>query len=853
MRKLLLLIFVMSSLLLAQTITPIHDVQYTTDVSGDSPLIDQVVTLSGVVTVGRYTYSSGYFFLQDAPGAWNGVQVYVGSSSTWVVNEGDSVQVTGTVDEYNGLTEITSVTDVTVLDSCKWLEPVEGTTAGIDSAEQFESVLVKVRNVTVTDETITSYSWLVDDGSGVGRIGTRADDNYYYHPKTNDDIDWIVGVAFLSSGHNVIEPRAAYDFGPINGITMIQSIQQVRECDVLAGNDRSYFEDDTVSIVGVVTVKSGLLYAGSGKKYYLQQSGGGDWSAMMVYDDFSDEVPTVFEGDSIKVTGIVSEYFYQNCVNTELDATEAISLLGEYATVPEPIDVKTSTFCDTLYYDNIPSYKAEKYENALVKISNVVVDSVGPYGVRFEDETGRGLVTSIGYSSGVTMGIPAMGTLFESVVGVIYHHFAGNYNLVPRYDTDIVIAAGPPLLSNTGYSPVNPQPEDSVTISTSALDEGTVESVKLFYAVNDGAYIEVNMVNTTGSTYEYQLNPFANGDSISFYVSATDNDANTSLDPDDAPTSVYSFIVSGPTETTIYDIQFSEATNTESPLKDELVKFTGVVTSDTSTVTSSFHVQDFSNTAHPGAAWNGIMVYTSAYPGLKIGDEVEIVGTVKEYYYLTEISPVVSVNVLSSSNAVTIAELTSAELAADSVSSEPYEGVLVKISDVSVLTEMDANDDWTVTDDAGKTVQINGYHAVYDYVPVVDDMIEYIIGNIQYSFDKYELIVRGNDDIGNVTVKIDDDVNLPIAYRLDQNYPNPFNPTTSINYGIEKSGAVTLKIYNILGQEIITLVDKHQASGNYTLSWNGRDKYYRIAPAGVYIYQIISGDFVQSKKMILLK
>jgi len=851
MRKSLLFLVVLTGVLLAQTpITSIYDIQFTTDASGDSPLIDSIVTVSGTATVGRGDFSSSYFFMQDAPGAWNGVQVYVGSSSTWIVNEGDSVQVTGTVAEFNGLTEITEVSDVTILDSCKWIEPLTVTTATVDD-EMHESVLLKVENVTVTNETDGAYAWLVNDGSGECKIGGRADDNYFYKQKLNDVIDWIVGVAFLSYGYNEIQPRAAYDFGPINGSTMIQSIQQVRECDVLAGNDRSLFEGDTVTVTGIVTVKSGLLYAGSGKKYYLQQSGGGDWSALMVYDAFSDEVPTVFEGDSIKVTGVVSEYYYQNCVNTELDATEAISLLGEYATIPEPIDVKTSTFCDTLYYDNIPGYEAEKYENALVKISNVVVDSVGPYGVRFEDETGRGLVTSIGYSSGVTMGIPAMGTLFESVVGVIYHHFAGNYNLVPRYDTDIVIAAGPPLISSTKYLPINPQPGDSVTITTSALDEGTVESVKLFYAINTDTFTEVAMVKTTGSTYQYKLAPFANGDSVSFYISATDNDANTSLDPENAPDSVYSFVVSGPEVLTIYDIQYTD-NPLSSPYVGKLVKFTGTITADTATALSSFHVQDFDNTAHPGAAWNGIMVYTTSNNKYAVGEKVEIVGSVQEYYGLTEIGNVVSV-VKVGTGPVNAEVVTSADIAADSASSEPYEGVLVRINDVTVLTAMDSNDDWTVTDNAGKTVQINGYHAVYDYVPVVDDMIEFITGNIQYSFDKYEFIVRGNDDIGNVSVQINDDVNLPVAYSLNQNYPNPFNPTTTIQYGIVKEGLVTLTIYNILGQEVKTLVSTKQNVGVYKVNWNGLDNHNRMVSNGIYIYRIGSNDFVKSKKMVFLK
>lgn len=855
MRKALLLIFLLGGVLLAQTITPIYDIQYTTDPSGDSPLLDQEVTVSGVVTVGRGTYSSSYFFMQDAPGPWNGIQVYLGSGSSYEVMEGDSVQVTGTVDEYYGLTEITDVTDVTILDSRKWMEPVEGTTAGIDSSEQFESVLVKVKDVTVTNETDGYYAWLVDDGTGEAKIGTRADDNYFYKQKVDDVIDWIVGVAFLSYGHNEIQPRAAYDFGPINGSTMIQSIEQVRECDVIAGNDSSLFLGDTLTITGIVTVQSGLMYAGDGKKYYLQQSGGGPWSGIMVYDYFSDEVPTVFAGDSISVTGYVDEYWSDTYPGntTEFWATEEISLWSMYNDLPEPVSVTTSLFDDSLYYDGIPGYEPEKYENVLMQVSNVVVDTVNPWDdPRVHDNTGRGLWVNFGYSDSVSLGAPNVGTLFESIVGVLYHHW-GVYELLPRYDRDITIAVGPPIITGTGFSPVNPQPEDTITIYTSILDDGTVTAANAYYSVNSGAFSELPLIKISGAAYEANINPLSNGDTVRFYISATDNDDNTSLDPETAPDSVYSFEVYGPKSTTVYEIQYTEDESGDSPLEGKLVKFTATVTTDTATSTSSFHVQDFANSEHPDAAWNGIMIYSDDYPDLAIGDNVEIVGTVQEYYGCTEIGNVSSVTKIGGTTTVTATEVASADIPSDSTISEKYEGVLIKIPSVTVLTEKNANDDWNVTDDLGFTVQINGYRATYDYEPAVGDMIEYVAGNLTYSFGMYEIIVRDDDDIGEVSVKIDDPAGIPVSYRLDQNYPNPFNPTTAIQYGIEKEGLVTLKIYNILGQEVITLVNKKQTQGNYQLTWNGRDKYSRPVPNGLYIYQIVSGDYVNSKKMILLK
>ncbi|MDR3626822.1 MAG: discoidin domain-containing protein, partial [Ignavibacteriaceae bacterium] len=86
------------------------------------------------------------------------------------------------------------------------------------------------------------------------------------------------------------------------------------------------------------------------------------------------------------------------------------------------------------------------------------------------------------------------------------------------------------------------------------------------------------------------------------------------------------------------------------------------------------------------------------------------------------------------------------------------------------------------------------------------------------------------------------------SYSLSQNYPNPFNPTTIINYSIKKQGLVTLKIYNILGQEVASLVNQVQKAGNYNVNFNAS----KLA-SGVYMYKIQAGDFSLTKKMMLLK
>jgi hypothetical protein len=100
---------------------------------------------------------------------------------------------------------------------------------------------------------------------------------------------------------------------------------------------------------------------------------------------------------------------------------------------------------------------------------------------------------------------------------------------------------------------------------------------------------------------------------------------------------------------------------------------------------------------------------------------------------------------------------------------------------------------------------------------------------------------------------------IPVAYELAQNYPNPFNPTTTIQYGLPAAANVTLKIYNILGQEIITLVDEQKNPGTYQTIWNSRNSAGAQVASGVYIYSLVARSasnattYTNIKKMLFLK
>ncbi len=93
---------------------------------------------------------------------------------------------------------------------------------------------------------------------------------------------------------------------------------------------------------------------------------------------------------------------------------------------------------------------------------------------------------------------------------------------------------------------------------------------------------------------------------------------------------------------------------------------------------------------------------------------------------------------------------------------------------------------------------------------------------------------------------------IPVKFELSQNYPNPFNPATTIKYNIPQKSIVALKIYDILGNEIITLVNEEKPAGDYEVEFNTQSSIKNPA-SGIYFYQLRAGDYIKTKKMILLK
>jgi hypothetical protein len=133
--------------------------------------------------------------------------------------------------------------------------------------------------------------------------------------------------------------------------------------------------------------------------------------------------------------------------------------------------------------------------------------------------------------------------------------------------------------------------------------------------------------------------------------------------------------------------------------------------------------------------------------------------------------------------------------------------------------------------------------------------------NAQYywiveALDSDGFIVGSNNNTSNVivvgTLAIDGDL-IPVEFALRQNYPNPFNPVTTLLYDLPEQTHVNITVYDMLGRKIRTILNQQQDPGYKSVIWDATNDYGKPVSAGIYLYQIQAGDFMQTKKMVLLK
>ena len=251
--------------------------------------------------------------------------------------------------------------------------------------------------------------------------------------------------------------------------------------------------------------------------------------------------------------------------------------------------------------------------------------------------------------------------------------------------------------------------------------------------------------------------------------------------------------------------------------------------------------------------WGGMFIYINkGYQAPLVGDQVKLKGDISEYYGLTEMKNISSTEVLSSGISIEPVTITASSLFGGcQIWAEKYEGMLVRLVNVTVAWKSSGNNQWGVSDWTGTAI-IDDYMFDGDW-PNPEKGIHFIsiTGVVHYSYGEYKLMPRNNADFN-------DPVNAtgnegPKHFNLLTNYPNPFNPATTIEFDLvdKEWSPIQLNILDIKGHLVASLVDGFPSNNKVT--WNGKNHFGENVPAGIYFVRLESESTILTNKMILLK
>ncbi|NQT64266.1 MAG: T9SS type A sorting domain-containing protein [Candidatus Marinimicrobia bacterium] len=478
------------------------------------------VTIEGIVTAEPYAFYPEdailYYFIQDDFAAQSGIKVYDPGRA---LMEGDEIRITGTVDEYFDMTQLLDITEFELLSSGNFMEPMLIT---LDAdMEMYEGVLVEIQNVTVDNPDLGNGEWSVSDGTNSLAIDDAAD--YFYTPVQDEALSSVVGVLDYSWSAFKIQPRLAIDIQTDDGLTRIQAIQQVRYSDLIPKYssldssvwfaDTSYYHEEwtdttIVKVQGIVTMPTGLSYAGNGIKFILQDVNGGPWSSILSYNPDSTAYPVLFEGDLIELSGRILEFDTHEGTHasnmTELWITTEIDILDIGLEVPDEPVVATGDL-------RWPT-TAEQWGNVVVKVEDAVITELNPtnFDIMVIDDGSGGVFVDDDSDSLSNYILPPVGSLYEEVRGWVYHHYgtyadSSTYKLVPLYESDLILdpTAIDDLVVPEGYALGNyPNPFNPTTNITFRIPEAQQVQLVIY---NQLGQVVTTLMDQSLSAGDYQV------------------------------------------------------------------------------------------------------------------------------------------------------------------------------------------------------------------------------------------------------------------------------------------------------------------------------------------------------------
>ena len=640
---------------------------------------------------------------------------------------------------------------------------------------------------------------------------------------------------------------------------------------------------DTVIVSGVVMSapyegvnpdSTRTLHAGAAA-IYLQDPNDRSWSGIMVRDpDGSDAFGILDTGYTVKFKAKVTEYH----TTTQLTAIdfEGANVTGR-VTRPQPVVLTLDSLVEK--GSGNPNYLAEKWEGVYVEFQNVTTtdDGLGRNSFTIFDENNSKIIVGTVADLYRRIAAPLPGTKLKSVRGYIETrtNITGGWFIInPVYENDIVYGdVFPPHISNVIRDKAEVKYGEAVTISAIATDiDGTVASAQVVYDVNSVSQTPINMTVTKDSVWSGTIPALNDSSLVSFFVKATDNQGNVSYSPTDTVNGRYFYFVLN-RALTIQDVQYSPFGSGYSGYHNYEVTVQGVVTSDTSDIPGLVAIQNGTG------EWSGVQIFGTETEALKKNDKISVTGIVNESFGFTRIGNldkgVVITAIASGVTPPAPTELATAIIGTSRggvLPAESYESVLLKYTSVTVVDENVDGDigpgvngnrnfgEMLIADGTGVGTRVelqdgnNDYHNFWNAgdenkpIRILDGAkLDAIVGVLFYSHGNFKLVPRNNDDFIGYT-DIDENIEIPEVFSLSQNYPNPFNPTTVIQYSIPEVTNVKLTVYDMLGREIKTLVNREQSAGVYNVEFNAAN-----FSSGVYFYRVEAGSFVASKKLLLLK
>lgn len=487
------------------------------------------------------------------------------------------------------------------------------------------------------------------------------------------------------------------------------------------------------------------------------------------------------------------------------------------------------------------------------------------------------------------------------------------YVIVPIYPNDLTMGNTPPFVSSVSRSPGVPKPVNTVQVNavvSDTLDNPvSVDSCQLFYRVNRGAYTKLTMA-PSGNIYSAVMPAQTLGTLVEYFIKARDNLGAVRLNPSDTSKSTYFYYVRQNDTMTIKDIQYTPNNGGFSAYNGYDVTTEGIVTCDTTDIPAFAFTSPYNSGTQTSprrviiqdgaiaGGWSGIWIDGNATDPLVKGQRVRIRGTVSESNGMTRLIIATSGDIvpLGTGTIPPFEILTPAVVADNKIDGdttvEKWESVLIKFNSQCVISCVNApsltgcTSQFPVPDTSfrrnfgeifvvypGENVEarielqdgnhdkVNGWNPAFANYYNTGlpgqllwkwDGISSLQGVLYYAFGKYKLVPRTNADFGTV-IGVEPISEIATQFWLKQNYPNPFNPVTKIVYNLPTEAEVTVKVFNLLGQEVRTLVNGIQNRGKYEVNFDGKD-----LASGMYIYVIEANTFEGNhfrdvKKMVLVK